>query len=48
MTPPTGSAGCGTCTLRSTTLVAVSWAPYEKLAARRERMGWEFPWYSSS
>jgi len=33
--------------VRSTTLVAVSRAPYEKLAALRERMGWEFPWYSS-
>jgi predicted dithiol-disulfide oxidoreductase (DUF899 family) len=32
---------------RSTTLVAVSRAPYPKLAALRERMGWEFPWYSS-
>ena len=33
--------------VRSTTLVAVSRAPYGKLAAFRERMGWEFPWYSS-
>ena len=33
--------------VRNTTLVAVSRAPYEKLAAYRERMGWEFPWYSS-
>jgi predicted dithiol-disulfide oxidoreductase (DUF899 family) len=33
--------------VRSTTLVAVSRAPYEKLAAFRERMGWSFPWYSS-
>ncbi len=33
--------------VRSTTLVAVSRAPYEKLAAYRERMGWAFPWYSS-
>jgi predicted dithiol-disulfide oxidoreductase (DUF899 family) len=32
---------------RSTTLVAVSRAPYAKLAAFRERMGWTFPWYSS-
>jgi predicted dithiol-disulfide oxidoreductase (DUF899 family) len=32
---------------RSTTLVAVSRAPYPKLAAFRERMGWTFPWYSS-
>jgi predicted dithiol-disulfide oxidoreductase (DUF899 family) len=33
--------------VRSTTLVAVSRAPYATLAAYRERMGWEFPWYSS-
>ena len=33
--------------MRNTTLVAVSRAPYEKLAAFRERMGWTFPWYSS-
>jgi predicted dithiol-disulfide oxidoreductase (DUF899 family) len=33
--------------VRNTTLVAVSRAPYEKLAAYRERMGWTFPWYSS-
>ena len=33
--------------VRSTTLVAVSRAPYEKLAALRDRMGWEFPWYPS-
>jgi predicted dithiol-disulfide oxidoreductase (DUF899 family) len=33
--------------VRSTSLVAVSRAPYEKLAAYRERMGWAFPWYSS-
>jgi predicted dithiol-disulfide oxidoreductase (DUF899 family) len=33
--------------VRNTTLVAVSRAPYEKLAAHRERMGWTFPWYSS-
>ena len=33
--------------VRSTTLVAVSRAPDEKLAAFRERMGWSFPWYSS-
>ena len=32
---------------RNTSLVAVSRAPYEKLAAYRERMGWTFPWYSS-
>ena len=33
--------------VRNTTLVAVSLAPYEKLAAYRQRMGWTFPWYSS-
>jgi predicted dithiol-disulfide oxidoreductase (DUF899 family) len=33
--------------VRNTTLVAVSRAPYPTLAAYRERMGWEFPWYSS-
>ena len=34
--------------VRSTTLVAVTRAPYEKIAAFRERMGWTFPWYSSA
>jgi len=33
--------------VRNTTLAAVSRAPYPKLAAYRERMGWAFPWYSS-
>jgi len=33
---------------RSTTLVAVSRAPYAKIAPYRERMGWTFPWLSSS
>jgi predicted dithiol-disulfide oxidoreductase (DUF899 family) len=33
--------------VRNTTLVAVSRAPYAKLATYRERMGWEFPWFSS-
>jgi predicted dithiol-disulfide oxidoreductase (DUF899 family) len=33
--------------VRNTSLVAVSRAPYPKLAAFRERMGWTFPWYSS-
>jgi predicted dithiol-disulfide oxidoreductase (DUF899 family) len=33
---------------RDVTMVAVSRAPYPKLAAYRERMGWSFPWYSSS
>jgi predicted dithiol-disulfide oxidoreductase (DUF899 family) len=32
---------------RNTSLVAVSRAPYETLAAYRDRMGWTFPWYSS-
>jgi predicted dithiol-disulfide oxidoreductase (DUF899 family) len=34
--------------VRNTTLVAVTRAPYAKLAAFRERMGWTFPWYSSA
>ncbi|MFC6635431.1 DUF899 domain-containing protein [Microbulbifer taiwanensis] len=33
---------------RDTSLVLVSLAPYPKLAAFKERMGWEFPWYSSA
>lgn len=33
--------------VRNTTLAAVSRAPYPKLAAFLERMGWTFPWYSS-
>ena len=33
--------------VRNTTLVAVSRAPFPKIAAYRERMGWEFPWFSS-
>ncbi|HST65088.1 MAG TPA: DUF899 domain-containing protein [Mycobacteriales bacterium] len=33
---------------RDTTLALVSRAPYEKLAAYRERMGWVVPWYSSA
>jgi predicted dithiol-disulfide oxidoreductase (DUF899 family) len=32
---------------RNTSLVLVSRAPYEKLAAYRKRMGWDLPWYSS-
>ena len=32
---------------RDVTMVAVSRAPYAKLAAYRKRMGWTFPWYSS-
>lgn len=32
---------------RDATLVAISRAPYEKIAAYRRRMGWTFPWYSS-
>jgi predicted dithiol-disulfide oxidoreductase (DUF899 family) len=30
------------------TLVAISRAPFTKLAAYRQRMGWSFPWVSSS
>jgi predicted dithiol-disulfide oxidoreductase (DUF899 family) len=33
--------------VRNTTLAGVTRAPYDKLAAYRERMGWTFPWYSS-
>jgi predicted dithiol-disulfide oxidoreductase (DUF899 family) len=32
---------------RSTAFVLVSRAPYPKLAAFKERMGWRVPWYSS-
>ncbi len=32
---------------RDTTLLAVSRAPYAKLAAYKERMGWNFKWVSS-
>ena len=32
---------------RDVTMVAVSRAPYEKLAAYKKRMGWGFDWYSS-
>ena len=32
---------------RDVTMAAVSYAPYPRLAAYRERMGWTFPWYSS-
>ena len=28
-------------------MVAVSQAPFAKLAAYKERMGWSFPWFSS-
>jgi predicted dithiol-disulfide oxidoreductase (DUF899 family) len=28
-------------------MIAVSWAPYSKLAAYRKRMGWDFRWFSS-
>jgi len=42
-----GIAGLSQLYARNTTLVAVSRAPYPKLAAYRERMGWTFPWYSS-
>ena len=33
---------------RDASMVAVSLAPYEKLAAYRARMGWSFKWFSSS
>jgi len=32
---------------RDITMAAISYAPYEKLAAYRKRMGWSFPWLSS-
>jgi len=32
---------------RDTSFVAVSRAPFEKLAAYRKRLGWTFPWVSS-
>jgi predicted dithiol-disulfide oxidoreductase (DUF899 family) len=34
--------------VRNTTLVAVTRAPFDKLAGYRERMGWTFPWFSSA
>lgn len=33
--------------VRNTSLAAVSRAPFPKIAAYRERMGWTFPWVSS-
>jgi predicted dithiol-disulfide oxidoreductase (DUF899 family) len=33
---------------RDVTFVAISRGPYEKLAAYRERMGWDFKWVSSA
>ncbi len=33
---------------RNTAVAVVSKAPLEKLEAFKERMGWSFPWYSSS
>lgn len=33
---------------RDITMAAVSVAPYAKIEAYRERMGWSFPWYSSA
>lgn len=32
---------------RNTTYAAVSRAPFSKIEPFRQRMGWEFPWYSS-
>jgi predicted dithiol-disulfide oxidoreductase (DUF899 family) len=29
------------------TMIAVSRAPYSKLAAYQKRMGWDFKWFSS-
>jgi len=33
---------------RDVTMVAASRAPYAKLAAYKQRMGWSFPWFSSA
>jgi predicted dithiol-disulfide oxidoreductase (DUF899 family) len=33
---------------RDVTMIAISRAPYEKLAAYRKRMGWNFKWMSSA
>ncbi len=33
---------------RDITMIAVSLAPYAKLAAYKKRMGWTFPWFSSA
>jgi predicted dithiol-disulfide oxidoreductase (DUF899 family) len=33
---------------RDATMVAVSQAPLEKITPYKERMGWSFPWFSSS
>lgn len=33
---------------RDVTMIAVSRAPYSKLAAYQKRMGWNFKWFSSS
>jgi predicted dithiol-disulfide oxidoreductase (DUF899 family) len=33
---------------RDTTFVLVSIAPLEKIEAYRQRMGWDFPWFSSA
>ncbi|OCK82272.1 DUF899-domain-containing protein [Lepidopterella palustris CBS 459.81] len=33
---------------RDTTLVAISRAPASKIAQFQQRMGWDFPWYSSN
>ena len=32
---------------RDVTMIAVSRAPYSKLAAYQKRMGWDFKWFSS-
>lgn len=43
-----GIAGLRQLHARNTSLVAISRAPYRKIAAYQQRMGWNFPWYSSS
>lgn len=43
-----GIAGLRRLHIRNTTLAAVSRAPFATIDSFRRRMGWEFPWYSSS
>lgn len=43
-----GISGLRRLHIRNTTLVAVSRAPFVKIDEFRSRMGWTFPWYSSS
>jgi predicted dithiol-disulfide oxidoreductase (DUF899 family) len=42
-----GLSGLSTLHSRDATFALVSRAPYEKLAAYKERRGWSVPWYSS-